>query len=85
MEQIPPGSPLSPFISVDPERMGGEPVFRGTRVPVKTLFDYLRTNETLETFLDHFEGVEREHAIAVIDLAARGLLAPLDQSGAQAA
>lgn len=85
MEQLPANSPLSPYVSVDPERMHGEPVFKGTRVPVKTLFDYLSANETLETFLDHFEGVERAHAIAVIELAARGLIAPLDKSGAWAA
>ncbi len=83
MEQLPQSSPLHPFISVDLERLGGEPVFRGTRVPVRTLFDYLRANHDLDTFLDHFEGVTREQAIAVLDLAARGLLAPL--TGAKAA
>jgi uncharacterized protein (DUF433 family) len=85
MEQIPSGSPLSPFISVDPERMHGEPVFKGTRVPVKTLFEYLSANDTLETFLDHFEGVERDHAVAVIELACKGLLEPLALSGSKAA
>jgi uncharacterized protein (DUF433 family) len=82
MEQLPASSPLSPWISVDPERLSGEPVFRGTRVPVKTLFDYISANHDLDTFLDHFEGVTREQAIAVLDLAARGLLSRLGEARA---
>ncbi len=61
-------------IVVDPERLGGTPVFGGTRVPIKTLFDYLRTGDSIETFLDHFPGVHREQVEAVIDLAGRRLL-----------
>jgi uncharacterized protein (DUF433 family) len=49
-------------------------VFRGTRVPVKSLFDHLHAGDSLETFLDDFPGVTREQAEAVIDLAARRLL-----------
>lgn len=79
MEQIPPDSPLAPYISVDPERMSGAPVFRHTRVPIQALFDYLRAGEPLDVFLDHFEGVPRELAEGVIDLAARGLLGPLEK------
>jgi len=70
MERLSPQSPYYPFVSVDPERMGGEPVFRKTRVPIKNLFDYLQQDYKLEEFLDHFEGVPREHAEAVIGLAA---------------
>ena len=40
------------LITIDPEILGGTPVFKGTRVPVKTLFDYLEDNYTLEEFLD---------------------------------
>ena len=40
--------------------MGGTPVFVGTRVPVKTLFDYLEGGDSLEEFLDHFPSVHRE-------------------------
>lgn len=63
------------FVLVDPARLGGEPVFRGTRVPIKTLFEYLRAGDTLDVFLDHFPGVGRNQAEGVIDLAVRGLLA----------
>jgi uncharacterized protein (DUF433 family) len=73
MEQMPPSSPLSPYVSADPDRMGGEPVFRGTRVPVRSLFDHLDAVYTLDTFLDYFEGVTREQARAVLALAADGM------------
>jgi uncharacterized protein (DUF433 family) len=53
-------------ITVDPETMGGVPVFRGTRVPVSTLFDYLEDNYALEVFLDDFPTVSKEAAIAVL-------------------
>ncbi len=69
MERIAQNSPWRPYVSVDPDRLGGEPVFRGTRVPVKSLFDYLRGGYDLATFLDHFEGVTREQAEKVLDLA----------------
>ena len=85
MEKVPASSPLSPYVSVDPDRLSGEPVFRGTRVPVRSLFDHLAAGETIEVFLDDFEGVSREQAVAVIDLAAQGLLGPLGKGGARAA
>jgi len=53
-------------ITVDPERMGGTPVFRGTRVPVATLFEYLEDNYTLYEFLDSFPSVSKEDALAVL-------------------
>ena len=62
------------LISVDPERLGGEPVFKDTRVPIRSLFDHLKAGDGLEVFLDDFPGVTREHAQAVLDLAERGLL-----------
>ncbi len=70
MELIAANSPWRPYVSVDPDRLGGEPVFRGTRVPVKALFDYLRGGQDLATFLDHFDGVTREQTEKVLDLAA---------------
>jgi uncharacterized protein (DUF433 family) len=51
----------------DPEVMHGTPVFRGTRVPVKTLFDYLEGGETLDDFLEGFPTVSRELAIQVLE------------------
>ena len=53
----------------DPEIMSGTPVFVGTRVPVKTLLDYLAGGDPLDVFLDHFPGVSREQAVAALDLA----------------
>jgi uncharacterized protein (DUF433 family) len=60
---------LSQSVEKDPERLGGEPVFRGTRVPVKSLFDHLRAGDSFETFLDDFPGVTREQVQAVVDVA----------------
>jgi uncharacterized protein (DUF433 family) len=61
----------------DPEILGGTPVFRGTRVPLQTLFDYLEAGDTLEEFLDGFPGVSRETAIAVLEQARELLVARL--------
>jgi uncharacterized protein (DUF433 family) len=65
---------LARLIERDPARLGGVPVFRGTRVPVKSLFDHLHAGDSLETFLDDFPGVAREQAQGVIDLAGHQLL-----------
>jgi len=54
----------------DPEIMGGTPVFFGTRVPVRTLVEYLEGGDSLDTFLDHFPSVRREQAIAALELIA---------------
>ncbi|HVH72218.1 MAG TPA: DUF433 domain-containing protein [Candidatus Dormibacteraeota bacterium] len=51
----------------DPKILGGTPVFRGTRVPLQALFDYLEGGETLEEFLEGFPGVSREMAIAALE------------------
>lgn len=64
-------NPSARPITVDPEILGGTPVFRGTRVPVKTLFDYLRWNYSLEDFLEYFPSVSREAAEAVLAEAER--------------
>ena len=62
-------------ISRDPDVMHGMPVFRGTRVPVQTLFDYLEGGETLDDFLDGFPTVSRELAIQALEEAKHLLLA----------
>lgn len=59
---IAPDSPWFPFVESDPERRGGEPVFRGTRVPITALLDYLRAGHDLDTFIEHFPTVRREQA-----------------------
>jgi uncharacterized protein (DUF433 family) len=65
----------SSLITIDPEILGGSPVFRGTRVPVKTLFEYLEDNYTLDEFLECFPSVTRDHAIAVLEKSESALLA----------
>ena len=59
----------------DPEILGGTPVFAGTRVPIKILFDYLEAGDSLEVFLDEFPSVTRAQAVAAPELA-REVLAP---------
>ena len=54
-------------ITSDPEVMHGTPVFRGTRVPVKTLFDYLENGESLDDFLEGFPTVSRTLAVQVLE------------------
>jgi uncharacterized protein (DUF433 family) len=57
------------LISVDPQVQGGVPVFRGTRVPVKNLFDYLEAGDSLDDFLIDFPSVDRATAVAVLEQA----------------
>ena len=57
-------------INIDPEIMSGTPVFLGTRVPVRSLFDWLET-ETLDEFLENFPTVSREQAVEVLHFAER--------------
>ena len=59
----------------DPEILGGTTVFRGTRVPVQTLLDYLEGGDTLDDFLDGFPGVSREQAVGFLEMAKNALLA----------
>ena len=58
-------------IQSDPEIMGGRPCFAGTRVPVRTLFDYLAGGDSLDEMLEQFPSVRREDAVAVLEMAAR--------------
>jgi len=58
----------------DRDILGGIPVFTGTRVPVKTLFDYLEHNHPLDEFIDDFPTVNREHALAVLKFLKEKLL-----------
>ena len=59
----------------NPDILGGTPVFRGTRVPIQALFDYLEGGETIEDFLEGFPTVSRESAIAALEEAKDLLLA----------
>lgn len=64
-----------PPITTSPDRLGGTPVFAGTRVPVRTLIDYLEGGDTIERFLDDFPSVTRDHAIAVLEAAKPAMIA----------
>ncbi len=64
----------SDLITVDPEILGGTPVFKGTRVPVKTLFEYLEGNYTLDEFLECFPSVTRQMACQLLDRSESALL-----------
>ena len=57
----------------DPERLGGRVCFSGTRVPVDALFDNLEAGLSLDEFLEEFEGVTREQAVAVLEFARRSV------------
>jgi uncharacterized protein (DUF433 family) len=58
---------MAQAITRDPDTMHGVPVFRGTRVPVQTLFDYLEGGETLDEFLNGFPTVPRSLALDALD------------------
>lgn len=57
------------LITIDPEVLGGQPVFKGTRVPVETLFDHLEAGISLEEFLEDFPTVSKEQAVATLEVA----------------
>jgi uncharacterized protein (DUF433 family) len=65
---------LESVIHSDPEILGGTPVFVGTRVPVKSLFDHLEGGDSINDFLEGFPSVQREQVIAVLEETRKGLL-----------
>ncbi len=60
---------LTDLIITDPDILSGQPVFRGTRVPIETLFDHLESGVSLEEFLEDFPTVSKQQSIAVLELA----------------
>lgn len=70
------------LISCDPEILSGTPVFAGTRVPARTLFDYLEEGHNLDEFLDDFPTVTRQQARAVLGLFRHTLLEEQYESAA---
>lgn len=64
-----------PLITVSPDYLAGEPVFTGTRVPVRALFDCIKAGDPLHEFLGDFPNVTREHAIAVLRMGHRAAIA----------
>ena len=65
---------LAGITNKDPEVMSGALVFAGTRVPVRSLFDYLEGGETLDEFLRQFPSVKREQALAALEIARDSVL-----------
>ncbi|TAE30380.1 MAG: DUF433 domain-containing protein [Candidatus Kapaibacterium sp.] len=62
---------MASIIHSDPDILGGTPVFRGTRVPVESLFDHLTEGISLDEFLDDFPTVSREQAVSVLESSSR--------------
>lgn len=62
------------IIISDPDILGGTPVFRGTRVPIKNLIDYFEGGDSLDTFIEHFPSISKEDAISVLELAKKMLI-----------
>ena len=60
-------SDIKNLVEIDPEKLGGTPVFYGTRVPIQNLFDCLETGESLDQFLEQFPTVTREQALSVLE------------------
>jgi uncharacterized protein (DUF433 family) len=65
---------IKDLVEVNPKKMSGTPVFRGTRVPIQNLFDCLEDDETIERFLDQFPTVTREQVTSVLELSKERLL-----------
>ena len=70
---------LETIVSVSPDIMSGTPVFRGTRVPVKNLLDYLAAGDSMDEFLEQFPTVKCDQAVALIELAEKLVLASADE------
>ena len=70
---------MSDLITIDPETLGGTPVFKGTRVPVESLFWHLEDGISLDEFLDDFPSVTREQALQVIGSAGHQLIEHLEK------
>ena len=67
---------VSELITIDPDILGGVPVFKGTRVPVKSLFEYLENNYSLEEFVECFPSVSSDLARQVLECSEQALLPP---------
>ncbi|HTU35642.1 MAG TPA: DUF433 domain-containing protein [Candidatus Acidoferrum sp.] len=68
---------MASAITKDPNILGGEPVFRGTRVPFRVLIEYLEGGDTLDQFLEQYPTVSRQLAVAAIEEARTSLISQL--------
>ncbi|MCU0367851.1 MAG: DUF433 domain-containing protein [Cyclobacteriaceae bacterium] len=62
---------IKDYITIDKEILSGNPVFKGTRVPIQSLFDHLEKGITIDEFLNDFPTVQRNQAVAVIEIAGK--------------
>ncbi|MCX6161987.1 MAG: DUF433 domain-containing protein [Ignavibacteriae bacterium] len=65
---------IGKIINIDPEILGGTPVFSGTRVPVKNLFDYLEAGKSIDIFIEDFDTIKKEQIIQLLELTNKLLL-----------
>jgi uncharacterized protein (DUF433 family) len=70
------------LVECSPDKVSGVPVFRGTRVPVRTLIDHLEVGDSLDVFLEDFPSVTRQQAVAFLELAKDAALADFHESAA---
>ena len=66
---------IADLVTTNPNILGGTPVFKGTRVPIRSLFEYLEKGYSLEEFLECFPTVSKEIACQILELSEAGLLA----------
>lgn len=64
------------IIHSDPDILGGTPVFNGTRVPIRSLFDHLEAGESIDGFLEGFPSVRRDQVIALLEISQARVLEP---------
>ena len=64
-------------IHSDPEILGGTPVFKGTRVPIRSLFDHLEGGDSIDDFLEGFPTVGRDQVIALLEISQARVLQPV--------
>jgi uncharacterized protein (DUF433 family) len=65
---------LGKIINIDPDILGGTPVFSGTRVPVKNLFDYLEAGKSIDLFIEDFDTIKKEQILQLLELTNKLLL-----------
>ena len=65
---------IKDLVEGNPERMSGTPCFKGTRVPIGHLFEFLESGETVDEFLRQFPSVTREQALGVLEMSKESLL-----------
>jgi len=64
------------LIQTDPEILGGTPVFSGTRVPIRSLFDHLEGGDSIDDFLEGFPSVRRDQVVALLEMSQQRVLEP---------